>query len=106
MDMPHARIQQGREIRTLSYGPEKLYINFGFWDVIRSRKKLPPGYYNRQVEEQAMVLGGMKSLYSDSYFTPEQFWRMYNKPVYERLKEKYDPNGALGDIYRKCVLKE
>jgi FAD/FMN-containing dehydrogenase len=86
--------------------PEKLYINFGFWDVIRSRKKLSPGFYNRQVEEQVMALGGMKSLYSDSYFAPEQFWRMYNKPVYERLKNKYDPDGALGDIYRKCVLKE
>jgi hypothetical protein len=86
--------------------PEKLYINFGFWDVLRSRKKLPTGYYNRQVEEQVIALGGMKSLYSDSYFTAEQFWRMYNKPVYERLKERYDSNDALGDIYRKCVLKE
>ena len=86
--------------------PEKLYINFGFWDVIRSRKKHPPGFYNRQVEEQVMALDGMKSLYSDSYFTPEQFWKMYNKPVYERLKGKYDPNHALGDIYHKCVLKE
>ncbi len=85
---------------------EKLYINFGFWDVMRSRKKLPPGYYNRQIEEQAMTLGGMKSLYSDSYFTPDQFWRVYNKPAYDRLKKKYDPNYALGDIYRKCVLKE
>jgi len=86
--------------------PEKLYINFGFWDVLRSRNKLPPGYYNRQIEEQVIALGGMKSLYSDSYFTAEQFRRMYNKPVYERLKEKYDPNDVLGDIYRKCVLKE
>ena len=86
--------------------PEKLYINFGFWDVIRSRKKLPPGYYNRQVEEQAMALGGVKSLYSDSYFTPDQFWQVYNKPTYDRLKKKYDPNHVLGDIYRKCVLKE
>lgn len=86
--------------------PEKLYINFGFWDVMRSRKKLPPGYYNRQIEEQAMTLGGMKSLYSDSYFTPDQFWRVYNKPAYDRLKKKYDPNHALGDMYRKCVLKE
>lgn len=86
--------------------PARLYINFGFWDVIRGRKKMPSGYYNRQVEEKVMALGGMKSLYSDSYFTSEQFWQIYNKPVYDRLKKKYDPDGALGDIYRKCVLKE
>jgi FAD/FMN-containing dehydrogenase len=86
--------------------PDKLYVNFGFWDVIRGRRQLPPGYYNRQIEEKVMAFGGMKSLYSDSYFTPEQFWRLYNKPAYDRLKAKYDPQGVLKDLYRKCVLKE
>ena len=86
--------------------PEKLYINFGFWDVIRGRKKLPVGYYNRRIEEKVIALGGMKSLYSDSYFTPEEFWRIYNKPGYDRLKKKYDSDGRLKDLYRKCVLNE
>jgi FAD/FMN-containing dehydrogenase len=85
---------------------EKLYVNFGFWDVIRGGKKLPPGFYNRQIEEKVIALGGMKSLYSDSYFTLEQFWNIYNKPVYDRLKKKYDPDAVLKDIYHKCVLKE
>jgi FAD/FMN-containing dehydrogenase len=86
--------------------PEKLYINFGFWDVIRARNKLPAGYHNRKIEEQVIALGGIKSLYSDSYFTPDQFWQIYNKPAYDRLKKKYDPDGVFKDIYRKCVLKE
>jgi len=86
--------------------PQKLYVNFGFWDVIRGRKKLSPGHYNRQVEERVMALHGMKSLYSDSYFSPEQFWGIYNRSVYDRLKKKYDPEGILKDLYRKCVLKE
>lgn len=85
---------------------EKLYVNFGFWDVIRGRKELPPGFYNHQVEEKVLAFGGMKSLYSDSYFTQEQFWKIYNKPAYDGLKKKYDPDGVLKDIYRKCVLKE
>lgn len=86
--------------------PHTLYVNFGFWDVIRGRKKLPPGYYNRQVEREVMRLGGMKSLYSDSYFTPEEFWQLYNRPAYEALKRKYDPQGRLKDLYTKCVLRE
>ncbi len=85
---------------------EKLYVNFGFWDVIRGRRALPLGYYNRQVETTVMDLGGIKSLYSDSYFTPQQFWKIYNKNGYEKLKQKYDSQGRLKDIYRKCVLKE
>lgn len=86
--------------------PEQLYINFGFWDAISGRKRLPAGFYNRQIEEKVIALGGMKSLYSDSYFTPEQFWRLYNKAAYDRLKQKYDPGHVFKDIYRKCVLKE
>ncbi len=86
--------------------PRRLYVNFGFWDVIRGRKKLSPGYYNRKIEERVLALQGKKSLYSDSYFSPEQFWEIYNRPAYDRLKKKYDPEEVLKDLYRKCVLKE
>lgn len=48
----------------------------------------------------------MKSLYSDSYFTPEEFWQIYNRDAYERLKRRYDPDARLKDLYAKCVLKE
>ncbi len=86
--------------------PRKLYVNFGFWDVIRGRTPLPEGFYNRQVERKVRELGGMKSLYSDSFFTEEEFWQIYNRSAYERLKRKYDPDGRLKDLYTKCVLKE
>lgn len=86
--------------------PKKLYVNFGFWDVIRGRKNIAPGFYNRMIEEKVISLQGMKSLYSDSYFSSDQFWKIYNKPVFDRLKKKYDPESMLKDIYRKCVLKE
>lgn len=86
--------------------PRRLYVNFGFWDVISGREKLPEGFYNRQVERKVIELGGMKSLYSDSYFTREEFAALYNKPAYDALKRKYDPEGRLKDLYRKCVLRE
>jgi FAD/FMN-containing dehydrogenase len=85
---------------------DTLYVNFGFWDAIRSRQQHPPGYYNKQVEAEVRRLGGMKSLYSDSYFSAEEFWQIYNKSEYDRLKRKYDATGALKDLYHKCVLKE
>ena len=74
--------------------------------MIRGREKLPAGHYNRLVERKVTALGGMKSLYSDSYFTSEEFWRLYNKPAYEALKRKYDPRGRFRDLYAKCVLRE
>lgn len=85
--------------------PQKLYVNFGFWDVIRTREKMPEGHFNRQVEKKVRELGGMKSLYSDSYFSADEFWTIYNKPAYDALKRRYDPQARQFDLYRKCVLK-
>lgn len=84
----------------------KIYINFGFWDVKKGREKLPEGYYNRKIEQKVAALGGMKSLYSDSYCSPEEFWQIYNKSAYDRVKAKYDPHTRLKDIYEKCVLRQ
>ena len=84
-----------------------IYVNFGFWDVIRDRNRaLRRGYYNRLVEAKVTELGGIKSLYSDAYFTPEAFWRIYNKSAYDRLRQRYGATQTLKDLYAKCVLKE
>ena len=85
----------------------KTYVNFGFWDVIRNRnRQLPKGHYNRLIEARVRELGGIKSLYSDAYFTPEEFWSIYSRDAYGRLKARYDPEGRLKDLYAKCVLRE
>jgi FAD/FMN-containing dehydrogenase len=82
-----------------------LSINFGFWDTVSSREARAPGFVNRKIERTVRDLGGIKSLYSDSYFTEDEFWSIYNRPVYLALKQRYDPAGALGDLYAKCVLR-
>ena len=64
----------------------------------------PAGFHNRKIEHKVTELGGIKSLYSDSYFTPGEFWEIYNRPAYDALKRKYDPDHALPDLYEKCVL--
>ena len=81
------------------------YINFGFWDVKRTKEAHPPGHFNRLIERKVMELGGIKSLYSDSFFTPQEFSSSYGGQVFEKLKAKYDPAGAFPDLYAKCVLK-
>ena len=83
---------------------DTLYINFGFWDVIRERQERPAGYYNRQVEEAVVDLGGIKSLYSSSYYPEEDFWSLYGGKTYRELKQRYDPDMRLNDLYQKSVL--
>jgi FAD/FMN-containing dehydrogenase len=81
------------------------YVNFGFWDVKRTRAAHAPGHFNRLIEESVSRLGGIKSLYSDSYFAEEDFHRRYGGRAYDALKKKYDPAGAFPRLYDKCVLK-
>jgi FAD/FMN-containing dehydrogenase len=86
--------------------PDRQYVNFGHWDVVRTRTQYPEGHFNRLVEEKTSELDGIKSLYSDSYYPEREFWEIYNESAYRSLKEKYDPQGQLKDLYRKCVLRE
>jgi FAD/FMN-containing dehydrogenase len=61
------------------------------------------GHFNRQIEDKVTELGGHKGLYSTSYYSREEFWRLYNGPAYADLKQRYDPGGRLADLYGKCV---
>ncbi len=81
------------------------YVNFGFWDVKRTRAAHAAGHFNRLVENKVSELGGIKSLYSDCYFDEADFHRRYGGDAYQALKRKYDPAGAFPRLYEKCVLK-
>jgi FAD/FMN-containing dehydrogenase len=85
--------------------PGVVYVNFGFWDVVKSREPHEPGYFNRLVEQKVAELGGLKSLYSDAFYPEDEFWRLHDRAAYDRLKAKYDPQGRLRNLYDKCVRK-
>ena len=82
-----------------------LFINFGFWDVVPNPEKHPMGHFNRLVENKVRELGGIKSLYSDSYYPEDEFHQIYNGEAYAALKKKYDPDGRFKTLFEKCVLK-
>lgn len=82
---------------------DRLYVNFGFWGLVDMKPGQRHAHHNRLIEEKVAELGGHKSLYSDSFYTEEDFWRFYNGPSYTALKEAYDPQGRLLDLYAKCV---
>ncbi|MCG3189012.1 MAG: hypothetical protein LKCHEGNO_01255 [Burkholderiaceae bacterium] len=82
-----------------------LHVNFGFWDTVHSRGAREPGHFNRLVEREVIRLAGIKSLYSDSFFTREEFDAAYGMAEYARLKARYDPHGHLLGLYEKCVQR-
>jgi FAD/FMN-containing dehydrogenase len=94
-----------RSVRWTLYptDPDTLYVNFGFWDVVRTQAAYPPGHFNRLVERKVAALGGIKSLYSESYYPREEFEAIFGGEAYAGLKARYDPQGRLPGLYEKCV---
>jgi len=95
----------GAESTLYPLAPDSLYVNFGFWDVVESAVAYEPGHFNRLVEREVMRLGGIKSLYSDCFFTPDEFAQAYAMERYQALKAKYDPARRMLGLYEKCVLR-
>ncbi|NDY94340.1 FAD-binding oxidoreductase [Wenzhouxiangella limi] len=80
------------------------YINFGFWDMIRSAE--PDGYYNARVEGLVARHEGKKSLYSRSTYDQETFWQNYDRAAYKALKSECDPGGRFPGLYEKAVQRQ
>ena len=85
--------------------PNKLYVNFGFWDLVKTTEEYPEGYFDKKIEKKVKELNGKKSLYSTSYYSEEEFWKLYNKNEYFRLKKKYDSSNTFNNLYQKVVKR-
>jgi FAD/FMN-containing dehydrogenase len=83
--------------------PDELYVNLGFWSSVPIGPGAVDGDVNRAIEREVERLGGRKSLYSSSFYPEDEFWRLYNGQAYSAVKERYDPDSRLLDLYAKCV---
>ena len=81
------------------------YVNVGFWSSV----PIPPGHadgdVNRDIERVVSALGGHKSLYSDAYYSREEFDARYGGAVYDQVKRRYDPDGRFPGLYDKAVRR-
>lgn len=81
--------------------PRRLHLDVAFWDSVRAGRS--PGETNRRIEAKTADLGGIKSLYARSYYDRASFERAYGGDAWRILKDRYDPDGVLGELYSKCV---
>jgi FAD/FMN-containing dehydrogenase len=86
--------------------PGETYVNVGFWSSVPRDAGGDPGAANRLIEAEVTALDGHKSLYSDSFYDQDQFWRLYGGDAYAELKRRYDPDSRLLDLYSKAVLRQ
>jgi FAD/FMN-containing dehydrogenase len=82
---------------------DERYVNVGFWSSVPIAPGAGDGDVNRAIEHQVTALGGHKSLYSDAYYDPATFARLYGDAAYRPVKRRYDPDGRFATLYEKAV---
>lgn len=60
---------------------------------------------NRRIEAKTNELGGKKWFYSHNYYSSEEFWRVYDKAWYDKLRTKYKAT-TLPDIFNRTRVNE
>lgn len=86
--------------------PGDTWVNVGFWSSVPADltgADAPPGAFNREIERVVADLGGHKSLYSEAFYTPEQFAALYGGTLPQKLKDVYDPQCRFPGLYEKTV---
>jgi FAD/FMN-containing dehydrogenase len=83
--------------------PDQTYVNVGFWATVPVPAGGGGGEVNRRIERAVAQHDGHKSLYSESFYPPEEFWALYGGAVYREVKARYDPGSRLLDLYAKAV---
>ena len=83
--------------------PGRTYVNVGFWGAVPVGDDAPQSPLNRAVEAKVSEVDGHKSLYSESFYDPETFDRLYDGPHLAAVKQRYDPEDRLTSLYDKAV---
>jgi FAD/FMN-containing dehydrogenase len=85
--------------------PGEVYVNVGFWGNVAVGPDASNAPRNRAIEAKVRELGGHKSLYSEAFYDPETFNRLYDGTNLARVKGRYDPDDRLTGLYDKAVRR-
>jgi FAD/FMN-containing dehydrogenase len=79
------------------------YVNVGFWGSVAVGPEAPGAPRNRAIEAEVDALGGHKSLYSEAFYGRADFDRLYDGANLARVRQRYDPDGRMTELYDKVV---
>ncbi len=83
------------------YQKEKLLIDVGVWGKIKAETDEGILNINREIMHEVYEQDGRQMFYADVFLTEGEMWKYYDKKKYIELKEKYDPDYKLSEIWKK-----
>ena len=84
------------------HGQPKEMLNVGLWGWGPANAEAFV-HKNRALEEKLTQLGGMKWLYAHTYYSPTEFWKLYDEGWYKALRDKYHAT-TLPTVYDKVKV--
>ena len=77
-----------------------------FLDIaIYGMKQRPGSNDYRVIEEKLLEMGGLKTLISHNHFTEREFWSLWNRANFDRVKARTDPDNLFRDLYTKTLAE-
>ena len=98
------RLRDDRSWSLYPIRPDHTYVNVGFWSSVPAGPE--DGHTNKMIEQKVSELDGHKSLYSDAYYSEEEFDALYGGEMYRTVKKTYDPDSRFLDLYAKAVRRQ
>lgn len=82
----------------------EMYVDLGAYGIPRQVKAKEPFDIvkcSRKVEQFVHSVNGFQMLYATSYLSRPEFRAMFNHEHYDKMKAKYDKDGAFPEVYEK-----
>lgn len=76
---------------------DELYLDIALYGMRRSN----PDHYYRIIEKKLTELNAIKTLISTNFYTEEEFWEIWNRKNYLKIKQQTDPNNTFRGLYEK-----
>jgi FAD/FMN-containing dehydrogenase len=100
--VPYRRVRDYEWIRPSFFAglEDELFLDLAIYGMKQPRGK----NIHRMIEEELARIGGLKTLISHNYYSPDEFWSVWNKPNYDEVKRLTDPKNVFRDLYTKTCL--
>lgn len=79
---------------------DKLYVDIGLYGTPKV-KSFKPRESMRKIEKYVTEVHGFQMLYADTYTTKEEFRKMFNHTLYDKLRTKLECREAFSEVYDK-----
>ncbi|HVK77607.1 MAG TPA: FAD-binding oxidoreductase [Kofleriaceae bacterium] len=97
--VPYRRVRDYEWLseRFLQGTRDELFVDLAIYGM----EQHGPHNYHRLMEEKLAELGGVKTLIAHNYYGEDEFWEIWNRRNYERVKARTDPDNLFRDLYTK-----